>query len=166
MSFDFNVDEILKMAEQIEKNGAKFYRDAAEGVSGSPNRDLLLELADMEDEHEKIFASLRAQLSDSDKEQTIYDPENETGSYLKMLADMHVFSKKDIDVTNIENILDSALAAEKDSIVFFLQLKDLVPERLGKDKIDNIIKEEVGHIITLGEKKAELEGKGKAQGYA
>jgi len=29
MSFDFSADEILAMAEQIERNGARFYRRAA-----------------------------------------------------------------------------------------------------------------------------------------
>ena len=27
MGYDFNVDEIFEMAEQVERNGAKFYRD-------------------------------------------------------------------------------------------------------------------------------------------
>jgi rubrerythrin len=43
-----------------------------------------------------------------------------------------------------------AMAAEKDSIVFYLGMKDLVPENLGKDKIDQIIKEEMSHIRLLG----------------
>ena len=30
MSIVFNADEILEMAEQIERNGAKFYRRASE----------------------------------------------------------------------------------------------------------------------------------------
>ncbi len=166
MSFDFNIDEILKMAEQIEKNGANFYNDAAEGVADSPNRALLRELAQMEDQHENIFATMRAGLSDSDKEQATHDPENETESYLKMLAGMHVFAKKDIDVTDINKILKSAMAAEKDTIVFFLHLKELVPDRLGKDKIDAVIKEEMEHMKLLGTKMAELKKGGRGQGFA
>ena len=30
MSYDFNADDVLEMAEQLEKNGGKFYRAAAE----------------------------------------------------------------------------------------------------------------------------------------
>ena len=33
MSYDFNADEIFEIAEQIERNGAKFYRTAAESVA-------------------------------------------------------------------------------------------------------------------------------------
>ena len=33
MSFDFNADDIFEMAEQLERNGAKFYTDASENVA-------------------------------------------------------------------------------------------------------------------------------------
>jgi rubrerythrin len=33
MSFEFNADEILEMAEQIERNGARFYRAGLKEMS-------------------------------------------------------------------------------------------------------------------------------------
>ena len=36
MSYQFSVDEILQMAEQIERNGARFYRSAYFEDSGTP----------------------------------------------------------------------------------------------------------------------------------
>ena len=33
MAFDFNIDEILAIAEEIERNGAAFYRTAAQGAA-------------------------------------------------------------------------------------------------------------------------------------
>jgi len=51
----FNADEIFEMAEQIERNGAKFYRRAAEQVTSPDGSELLLNLAVMEDVHEKTF---------------------------------------------------------------------------------------------------------------
>jgi rubrerythrin len=157
MSFDFNLDEILAMAEEIERNGANFYRKAAEGVSGSPNRDLLIELAQMEDQHEATFANLRKGLSDNAKQETAFDPQGETAQYIKVLAGTRVFFEKEIDVTSIKEILKEAIAAEKDSIAFYLGMKDLVPERLGKEKIDVIIKEEMSHIKILGQKLIDIE---------
>mmetsp|Transcript_5149 Transcript_5149/g.2900 ORF Transcript_5149/g.2900 Transcript_5149/m.2900 type:complete len:163 (+) Transcript_5149:684-1172(+) len=156
MAYDFNMDEILEMAEQIERNGAKFYREAAEGLSGSPNRELLLELAEMENQHEKTFATLRTQLSEDEKANTVFDPNGEAVLYLRALADIKVFFKKEIDIKSMEDILKEALVAEKDSIVFYLGMKDLVPEGLGKEKIDKVIKEEMKHIEILGNKLTEL----------
>jgi rubrerythrin len=46
-------------------------------------------------------------------------------------------------------ILKSAIEAEKDSIVFYLGMKEEVPENLGKNRIEAIIKEEMGHIRLL-----------------
>lgn len=156
MSYDFNIDEILAMAEKIEKNGAAFYRKSAESVSGSPNKELLLELAGMEEQHEKTFASLRAELSADEKAPTTFDPDNETALYLKALADIRIFFNKEIDTTSIKEILKEALVAEKDSIVFYLGMKDLVSEKSGKSRIDAIIREEMGHIRLLGRKLLDL----------
>ena len=156
MAYVFNMDEILKMAEQIERNGAGFYRKAAKEISDSQNKELLLELAQMEDEHEKTFASLRAQLSADEKTSTLFDPEGETELYLRALADTRVFFEKKIDISSIEEILKEALTAEKDSILFYIGMKDLVPEKFGKAKIDSIIKEEMEHIKLLSKKLVEL----------
>ena len=94
MSFDFNADDILQMAEQIERNGAKFYRESAEKVADATAKELLLNLAAMEDDHEKTFANLRASLSTKEKEVTVFDPQGEAASYLKALADTRVFFQK------------------------------------------------------------------------
>ncbi len=156
MSYDFNADEIFKMAEQIERNGGKFYRDAAKNVSDQSSKQLLSELATMEDEHEKTFAALRSELSKAEKTQTTFDPEGETAQYLKVLADTRVFYKKEIDLSSMKEILKAGLTAEKDSIVFYLGMKDLIPEKFGKNRIDGIIKEEMSHIKLIGNKLREI----------
>jgi rubrerythrin len=166
MGYDFNADEIFDIAGQIEKNGAKFYKLAAERIENPPIKKFLLDLSAMEVEHEKTFASLRAGLSNKEKEQTVFDPEDESVLYLKALADNRIFLKKDItDVlsdTNqpekdfTKNIIKYAIGAEKDSIVFYLGMKELVPENLGKDKINQIIKEEMSHIRFLGKELSKI----------
>jgi rubrerythrin len=152
MTYDFNVDEVFEMAEQLERNGAKFYRTAAESVSDSEEKQLLTGLARMEDEHEKTFAAIRKSLSGSDRQGTIFDPLDESGGYLRALADTKVFFKKELDVSSLKAILKGAILAEKDSIVFYLGMKEAVPAGLGKDKIEAIIKEEMGHIKLLSNK--------------
>ncbi|MCD6225429.1 MAG: ferritin family protein [Deltaproteobacteria bacterium] len=149
MGYDFNMDEIFEMAEQIEKNGAKFYREAADRIAEPPNKNLLIKLAEMEDQHQKTFAFLRTQLSEGEKAPAVFDPDGEAALYLRALADIRIFFEKEIDVTSMETILKEALVAEKDSIVFYLGMKDLVPDDLGKEKIDQIIKEEMAHIKLL-----------------
>ncbi|MDM8549129.1 ferritin family protein [Desulfobacterales bacterium HSG2] len=149
MSYDFNADDVFEMAEQLERNGQKFYKDAAEGVDDPSHKELLLKLADMEVEHEKTFAALRSELSAKEKESTVFDPQGEAGLYLKALADTRVFFEKTVDTSSMKEILKAAIEAEKDSIVFYLGMKDAVPENMGKKRMDAIIKEEMGHIKLL-----------------
>lgn len=149
MAYDFNADDVFKLAEEIERNGAAFYRNASQFVSAEKHKDLLNHLADMEVQHEKIFKAMHAELTEKETVETVFDPDNESVMYLKALADMRVFFNKPIDTSSMENILKAAVTAEKDSIVLYLGMKDLVPEKFGKNRIDTIIKEEMGHIRLL-----------------
>ncbi|MFH1974866.1 MAG: ferritin family protein [Pseudomonadota bacterium] len=149
MSYDFNADDIFEMAEQLERNGAKFYRNAAESISDSVSKAFLLELAGMEDEHLKTFHELRATLTGNENSPTVFDPQDEAVLYLKALADTRVFFEKKMTEISMKEILKSAIEAEKDSIVFYIGMKDAVPEKSGRDKIEAIIKEEMGHIRIL-----------------
>jgi rubrerythrin len=162
MSIPFNADEVFEMAEQIERNGARFYRRAAEGTAEQGNRQLLLDLAVMEDEHERTFASMRAHLPDAEQGATVFDPDGQAALYLRAMADGYVFDVK-TDPTELftgketmEDILQKAIGMEKDSIVFYLGIKELVPERLGKGRIDAIIREEMNHITSLSKRLAAL----------
>lgn len=156
MSFVFNADEIFEMALQIERNGEKFYRESAKRIKDSDARDLLTKLADMEIEHQKVFQGMRTALTPADQKAMTSDPNNEAGLYLASLANTKVFFEKDIDTSQIQGIFKSALAAEKDSIAFYLGMKDLVPTGSGRDKIEEIIREEMRHVRLLGEKLAAL----------
>jgi len=157
MSYDFNADDVFEMAEQLEKNGAKFYRSAAAAVESRSKKKLLLELARMEDEHEITFASMRAGLQGSEKESTLFDPEGEAMLYLRALADTRVFFKKRTDFTSLEKIFKAAIEAEKDSIAFYLGMKELVPGRRGKSRLEAIIQEEMSHVTNLSNELLKLE---------
>jgi rubrerythrin len=119
---------------------------------------MLLELAAMEDGHQKTFAQMRRKLSAHEKEQTTFDPDNEVAQYLQTLADFHGIEGK-ISPTekltggeSMSEILKIALQAEKNSIAFYVGIKDLVPNKAGKDKIQAIIIEEMAHVSTIGGK--------------
>ena len=149
MGLGFNANEIFEMAEQIERNGAAYYREAAEAVTNDADKKFLIELAEMEDDHEVTFGDLKKNLSAEEKSELTFDPEDEAAQYLKALADTRVFYEKALDLSSMTGILKGAITAEKDSIVFYLGMKDLVAGSRGKDRIDAIIKEEMKHIKLL-----------------
>ena len=148
MGFEFNADEIYEMAICIEKKGAQFYRNAAEKVNGE-ERKILLELAGMEDGHGSKFAEFRQALALCDKTSTTFDPDGETALHLKTLSETREFFANDLDISTKEAILKSAIAVGKESIIFYLGLKDLLDCKAGKEKIDAIICEEMRHIKVL-----------------
>jgi rubrerythrin len=158
MPAKFNAGEILDMAAQIETKGAKFYRIAAKhNVAG---RELLLQIASQEDQHYRIFADMRKGLTPSEKGG--YDPFGETDMYVKAMVDGFAFeiNKDPADALtgkeSLADLLRTAIQMEKDSIVFYLGLKQMVPPALGKDKLEAVIKEEMTHIAWLSNKRAEL----------
>ncbi len=156
MSIYFNADEIFEMAEEIERNGAAFYYRAADGINEPGLRQLLLNLAEMEIKHEEAFAAMRAELSAEEQEPTVFDPEGLASLYIRDYASGQVFDVK-IDPIELlegkaakEDILRMAIGLEKESIIFYLGMQEVVPKSLGKNKIDAIIKEEIRHITVLG----------------
>ena len=146
MGIKFNANEVLQMAITIEENGAAFYRKAAESKKDSASTDFLLSLADMEDGHAETFKALRAGLSDDEKGETAYDPMNEAVLYLEAMADSHggegdpPAAEKLTGKESLADILNIAIGLEKESILFYLGLKEMVPERLGRTRLDDIVK--------------------------
>ena len=156
MSMIFNADEVLQIAEQIERNGIAFYEKAAERFSGK-ERQTLLRLADMERTHERVFASMRRQLSASGQRLEAFDPEGEAGKYLAAFADGQIFAPKADSAAlfgpedSTRHILETAIGLEKDSVVFYVAIREAVPESLGEKEIQRIIHEEMSHIVVLSQ---------------
>ncbi len=152
----FHPGEIFAMAQKIERNGAHFYRKASELAALSEMRELLLELAAMEDEHEKTFAFMQKELTAQQGREAPQD--EEAVLYLRAWADGHVFDPKADPAQQLkgteakEEILRMAIGLEKDSIAFYVGIKEAIPQGWGRDKIDAIIKEEMGHIRILSQK--------------
>jgi rubrerythrin len=155
VSITFNPDEIFEMAEQIERNGARFYRDAAAQVPDKQTKAFLESLGEMEDIHLTIFSAMRSELTKNVDEIITYDPDDQGAQYLQAMADARGTEGR-ISVAqpltgkeSLEEILQIALNAEKNSVCFYIGLKNLSPSDTGKEQVDRIIKEEMGHIAIL-----------------
>ena len=155
MPITFNANEIFEMVEEIERNGARFYRKAAQNASDKQTKQMLLSLADMEDGHLKTFEEMRGQLSSQEKGETVFDPDNQSALYLQAMADARGYEGKITPTKELtgnettKEILEIALNSEKESVVFYFGLKGLVSVEAGRDKVEAIILEELSHITTL-----------------
>lgn len=158
----YNLDEVFEIAEQIERNGARFYRKAAEFFQGTNEGNMLSELAAWEDEHEITFQNLRKELVTETTGAESFDPDGEVVAYLQAIADGEVFNiREDPSDTltgneKITEIIHIALGRERDSIAYFLGVKKLMSQGAGEEHVEKIIQEEMGHIRILNDRLAEL----------
>jgi rubrerythrin len=155
MGLRLNADEALDIAQKIEQNGANFYKRAAGMRKEEGERNFFLRLADMEYEHERIFRAMQDELSDEDRSRKALDPFGEMLMYLEALADTSGGEGSPLATDaltgdeTLEQIIQTALELEKESILFYVGLKDIVPDNRTRQKIDEIIGEEKSHLVTL-----------------
>jgi len=155
MGITFTADEIFEMAEQIERNGAAYYREAADRAQDKETKQMLLDMAAMEEGHLNTFQEMRKELSGREKEPMVFDPDNQAAMYLRTMADARSMegrispTKKLTGQETTKEILDIAVDSENESVVFYLNLKELVPVKAGRDKVEGIILEELSHITSL-----------------
>lgn len=163
--YDFNAEEIFKIAMRIEENGAAFYRKAADLQADAENKKLLLQLAVMEDGHKASFQKMGKDVTEAQKAEQVFDPNGEGAQYLAAMVDSHggegspSAADKLTGKESMEEILTTAIGLEKESILFYLGIKDLVPPKLGRDKVDAIINEERKHVIQLNTLLGKIKGK-------
>ncbi len=155
MSITFSTDEIFEMAQEIERSGAMFYREAAKNTSDKETKKMLLGMAGIEEDHLETFEEMRGQLSELEKIQTSFAPENQLVLYFQAMADARgcegkITSSEELTGSEtIKEILEIALNSEKESVVFYFSLKSLMSSRAGGDKVEAIIYEELDHITAL-----------------
>jgi len=160
-------DDVFAMAVRIEENGHAFYAGAAEMSNDLKVKDLFQQLALMEEGHVRAFKALRSQLPGSDPTDSLWDPEGLAESYLQAAADTHIFTTETAKSrlatarTPMET-LDMALQFEKDSIAFFIGMKEILPDAGGRPQIDELILQEMDHYRMLTAVKRRMEQGGKA----
>ncbi|RKY07028.1 MAG: rubrerythrin, partial [Planctomycetota bacterium] len=104
------------------------------------------------------FSDMRKELSAEDKASNLFDPDNEVAQYLQTMADFHGIEGKASSTEkltgneSVAEILKIAIQAEKNSIAFYVGIKDMLTSKSGKRKIRDIIIEEMAHVSTIGGK--------------
>ena len=151
--YPFNAAEAFKIAVGIESNGLRFYTEAAKKFTGKV-AELFESLAKEEQIHRATFEKILEGLPQ--EQSSAFDPDNETDQYLKMMADINVFKQGSdlIDqalasVLTPGDALKLAMGFEKDSIVFYVQLKHATGAQEDSRAVDTLILEEAKHLRKL-----------------
>lgn len=160
MSIFFSPGDVFEIAIEIEGNGARFYRTAANAAHDPATSALLLELAGMESDHEVTFIQLKADLVDEKDQAEWYDQGDEACRYLQTFASGQVFDLRREHALAPDaataDVLAFAMDRERDSILFYLGIKEWVPAALAGGRIEKIITEEMRHMAQLNVRRMEL----------
>ncbi|MBI5417681.1 ferritin family protein [Candidatus Poribacteria bacterium] len=147
--------EIIELGIQIEKNGKDFYNTLADNSKNFNAIKAFKYLAEEESKHIDIFQRIYNSLS-LDSSSEVYP--DEYFAYMNAIASEYVFTQKDKGneiakkITNYNDAINMAISFEKDSIVFFEGIKNVVKENEHKI-INKLILQEQGHLMKLYEMK-------------
>ncbi len=155
MSVSFNAEEVYHMAEQIERNGIRFYNKAAEQVNDEAARQTLVYLAEMEASHERTFAAMRQEMNPSESSPETGEQDQEGLMYLQAAVEGRIFDFESDPAEQIgadagmPEILRKAIALEHESVAFYTSMKQMMRSAADIQKIEHIISEELGHVTML-----------------
>ncbi len=146
----YSIREVLEQAIQTEKLGYELYLEMANRFEKDEKLKRLFEtLAVKEQEHEKTFTDLKEKVNDRRVEHW-----EEVSKYLKAIVESEFFlgnNKALPSIEHLENIEDAvryAIGFEKETLLYYHSLRELIRE---KDILDKLINEEKSHIVWLSE---------------
>lgn len=159
MSHLFRGSEIVNIAIQIEKNGETYYTTLARSLKNEKVKKLFQFLAAQEEKHVSAFGRILPQVEKYEPHGESYSGEYE--NYMKALADSHIFTEESAGEVVAQKVkteveaMDMALGFEKDSILFYSEMKKFVPKSEHKI-LDSLIEQERGHLRKISDIKASL----------
>jgi len=158
MGIKFSGYELGEMAIQIERNGKAFYEELVKKSKDDDLKTFFKYLAAQEDAHIERFKELRDTMS-KDGYVAPYDWD-EARDYLSALVSKEVFSSENLGARIAKNAkgeraaFDAAIGLEKDSLLFYHEMKRFVNSQDSK-LIEAIADEERKHIKDLNAKAKE-----------
>ena len=148
----FQAADIVELAMQVEKSGETFYRAVAGKVQSTESRELFEYLAGQEVIHYQVFSKLSQTVQDNpfmtDEEWALYM------EYLNGTVQSAFFEGPDKALALAETVTDErqainmAIGFEKETLLFFYDLRDRIPDK-DRPFVEKIVDEEKRHIRRL-----------------
>lgn len=157
MSAHLDVIEIFDFAILLEQKGYEFYTESAKKFNHLKLMQFFHLLAEEEMRHENIFKKMKEKIPPHTSPVV---NENTDDVHLRDYLKGFVFSvnqsirEKVKNLDSIEEVIQLALGIEKNSVVFYSSLKKYM-EKEHVALIEEVIQEEISHVIKLQKFKAE-----------
>ncbi|MBF0567177.1 MAG: ferritin family protein [Nitrospirae bacterium] len=152
---NLSVREVVEMAVRTEILGHGYYTDLSKQfVKQQEVHDLFSFLAGQEEKHIKRFTELKDKIGGE-------EPDNwqDVSEYMRAYVESAFFMGRDKALPHMHNITEAnaalglAIGFEKETLLYFYAMRDMVKEH---GIVDEIIKEEKSHIVSLARMKDKL----------
>jgi rubrerythrin len=144
-------DEIIEIAVGLEERGEAFYNAAAEQATRAEVKALFEELAVQERYHRRAFQQMGRGVVELALSPEQWD---QFQAYTGALLQQSLFDRPEgalsqaVEATDEQNALKAALGFEKETLLFFHELREAV-KGPARQTMDRIIEEERRHIQRL-----------------
>lgn len=147
----FTIADIRNIAVQIERNGEKSYRKAANAVGDAGLAAVFTRMADEEKRHAEWFASIEGGRELSEEQREL---EAVGKSILQEMVKDRTFSLEEEELGEIDNfadVLTKSQGFERDTILFYEMLSGFIENEQTLEQLGRIIDEEKRHQQELEE---------------
>ncbi|PLV57625.1 ferritin family protein [Thermotoga sp. SG1] len=147
----FSAKELLNIAVRVEKDGEEFYRKLAERFEKPDIKEFFSYMARQEAEHARTFESIGEELGvDEETYLNLEDAEE----YLKSFVEGRFFPdtvtmEKYLKEKSVEEAIDFSISVEKETIIFYYEILELLRNERAKDLVRSIINQEKQHVVKL-----------------
>ena len=121
-----NAADAVAAAVEIERRGHAFYCSVQEQATREDDKEFFAFMAKEEKRHEGIFSAMLSRIgglplpAGSDDDEYLM--------YVQALLDSHTLFMPEQKDRTLANPLHQAMQFEKDTLIFFMALEDMVPE--------------------------------------
>ena len=146
--------EALKWAMEIEENGEAFYNTVAARSADPQVKALFEDLAVQERGHYRVFQQMLEEVKPDPDLSSVGPQYDDYEDYLQVVLVNALFAGQDKGLTlarqaqDRKTALQAAMSFEKDTLLFFYDLREMVSEA-ERETISKIILEEKSHLRRL-----------------
>lgn len=150
--------EIVEIAVQIEVNGRDFYNRVASNTDSEKVKEVFGYLAGEEEKHKETFEDILAGIHKFEPREAY---PSEYFSYMNSLASQFIFNEENTGLQQADKVqsyvegINIGIGVEKDSILFYQEMKRNVPEE-EHSQLEKIIEQERGHFRKLMQLKGKV----------
>jgi rubrerythrin len=147
----FTGSEVVEIGIQIERNGRDFYNTLVKQSNSKKAQDIFKYLAQEEEKHVKAFQGI---LDKTQKYEALGLDADQYYAYMNALSGEYIFTRANTGeevarkMKSDREAIDMGIKFEKDSIVFYVGIKKVVPD-YDREIIDELVAQEQNHLRQL-----------------